>query len=260
VQRLGRLFEISAYAWLTFACSKPHASVNASDPVASEVSDSNEQEADDVAGVEGESDALPEDPLPGSSGNSAALLTAAMRVLETMSGTSYSHRTRVSNGEYDLDCSGFLDYLLARVNPPALAELRSLSVKRPLAKHYVAVLALAEPKQHWSRVPSVAALAPGDLIAWDKPDDVTSSNTGHVMLVFAAARLEGDRKWTVPIIDSSASPHGAQDARHTRHTTGIGRGTIVLETDANGSPVAYRWSPGKASRRHETHIELGRIR
>ncbi len=223
-----------------------------------ETGDSTEQESR-IAGTEGDPDTLPEASAFGAAGDSVALLAEAVRVLETMSASSYSHRTHISNGEYDVDCSGFVDWLLGRVNKAALAELQSLSVKRPLAKHFVAMLATAQPKVHWSRVLTVSELASGDLIAWDKPADVISSNTGHVMLVAAKPRFERAGRWAIPIIDSSASAHGARDARHASHATGIGRATIVLETSAGGEPIAYHWSTAKTSLRHDTRLVLGRI-
>jgi len=213
-----------------------------------------------VVGVEGDLDTVPEEPALAEVGDSAALLGAATRVLETMTGSRYAHHTQIGGGEYDVDCSGFVDYLLARVNAPALAELRSLSVKRPLAKHFVAVLASETPKRHWSRVPTVAELTPGDLIAWDKPADVISTNTGHVMIVAAAPELVQEARWKVSIVDSSASPHGSHDARHASQTTGIGRGAIILEIGSNGEPIAYHWSIAKTSPRHDTRIVLARIR
>lgn len=226
--------------------------------MAAEVTDPTEREGP-VAGTEGDPDTVPEASGSNAAGDSAALLAEAERVIETMSASSYSHRTRIANGEYDVDCSGFVDWLLGRVNPLALAELKSLSVKRPLAKHFVAMLTSDVPKVHWSRVPAVSELVPGDLIVWDKPVDVISTNTGHAMLVAGKPRLERDSRWTIPVIDSSASAHGSRDARHAHHATGIGRGTIVLETSARGEPIAYHWSTAKTSLRHDTRIVLGRI-
>lgn len=258
VNRSVSFLALLSCASLPLACSKPSAPVAAVDPVASEAEAADGEER--VSGVEGEPDTVPEPSAASGAGNSAALLAEATRVLGSMSSSTYSHHTHVEQGQYDVDCSGFVDWLLGQVNPPALAELRALSVKRPLAKHFVAVLGSATPKVHWSRLLTVAELAPGDVIAWEKPADLTSSNTGHVMIVAEPAQLERENRWTIPIIDSSASPHGSSDARRAAHATGIGRGSVVLETSASGEPVAYHWSRAKRSLRHETRIVLARLR
>lgn len=264
VLRFGSFLLLSGVAFA--ACKRPSAPVSQGmvppESAAGEhgASRDNDEKDAPVSGVEGDPDGVPDDPAPATGGaGSAALLAEATRVLRSMSGTRYSHHTHIAGGEYDVDCSGFVDYLLTSVNPPALAELRAQSgVKRPLAKHFVLVLDSAVAKQHLSRVARIQDLGPGDLIAWDLPADVRSTNTGHVMLVASMPEQLSGKRWSVPIIDSSASPHGLHDARHTDNTTGIGSGTIVLEVGADGAPVAYHWSPAKSSPRHETSIVFGR--
>jgi len=218
-----------------------------------------------VAGTEGEAD----DPTfpavagaPGAAGahDGAALVAEASRVVSTMTSSSYSHKTHIDGTTYDVDCSGFVDYLLSRVAPAALGELRAATVKRPLAKHFVTFFQTT-PRAggHWKRVAHVSELAPGDVLAWKKPAELTSSNTGHVMVVAAAPEHRGGGVWTVPIFDSTAAPHGKSDARKAAHATGVGRGAVLVEVDAAGAPVAYFWSDGKKSRRHATEIALGRL-
>ncbi len=55
-----------------------------------------------------------------------------------------------------------------------------------------------------------------------------------------------------------AAPHGKHDARKQAHTTGVGRGVVVLEADAAGAPVAYHWTEIHSSPSHSTKIALGR--
>lgn len=40
--------------------------------------------------------------------------------------------------------------------------------------------------------------------------------------------------------------------------SGVGRGTIVLEADPAGHPVAFRWAPGAGYHEHATTIVLAR--
>ena len=213
-----------------------------------------------VPGQEGDPDALEVVPATDAARDGAGLLAEAEHISSTMSGTSYSHRTRVEGGVYDVDCSGFVDYLLGRVSPAALGELRGATVRRPLAKHFVQFLEALPKSEHWQRVARVSDLEPGDVVAWLKPVDVTSTNTGHVMVVAGRAERRASGGFVVPIIDSSAAPHGKRDPRQRAGTTGIGRGEIVLEVDESGAPLAYRWSSSKGSPRHETAIVLGRVR
>lgn len=175
-----------------------------------------------------------------------------------MTHSTYSHKTRVQGTSYDVDCSGFVDVLLARVDPPGLEEVRAATVRRPLARHFVQFFR-APSGARWHAVGRVANLGPGNLLAWTKPADVTSSNTGHVMVVAGPPRASGGA-WVVPVIDSSASPHGRGDSRKAAHATGIGKGTVVLDVNPAGRPVGYRWSEWKKSRAHPTEIAMGRLR
>jgi hypothetical protein len=179
-----------------------------------------------------------------------------------MLSSSYAHRTDVDEalGRFDYDCSGFLSYALARANPAAYAALRSFATRRPRAKDFVTwITAGLAARSTWTRIPDVAHLAPGDVVAWMKPPGIESKNTGHVMIVDAAPRARSDREWVVPILDSSASAHGAGDTREATKASGLGRGTVVLVVDPAGKPLAYRWSEGPRSKLYETEIALGRV-
>lgn len=179
-------------------------------------------------------------------------------MLETMTASRYSHRTHIEGTVYDVDCSGFIDYLLGRADPPALDELRAATVRRPLAKHFVEFLFASTPRRTWVRIPRISDLAAGDIIAWTKPADVASTNTGHVMLVAGPLGQPQENVWSVPVIDSTAGAHGSRDAR--KGGSGVGRGTILVEADLSGVPVAYYWSEDRKSRRHSTEIVMGRLR
>ncbi len=249
---LGALLVTASLSWA--ACSKK--------PVPSSAVDVKEAAAETepaVSGREGDPDTLEVSAASGAVGNGAGLLAEAEQILSTMRATSYSHRSHVAGGRYDVDCSGFVDYLLGRVSPAALAELRAATVRRPLAKHFVQLFQAPLEPQHWRRVARVSELEPGDLVAWLKPADVTSTNTGHVMVVAGRPEPGAGARFVIPIIDSSAAPHGKHDARKAAHATGIGRGSIVLEADASGAPIAYHWTDAQASPRHETTIVLGRV-
>jgi hypothetical protein len=114
----------------------------------------------------------------------------------------------------------------------------------------------------WQRVGRVEDLRPGDVVAWLKPADSRSKNTGHTVIVHGPVVSDPGRPgaFLVPIADSTARPHVPGDARATAHETGLGLGEIVLVADAAGAPVGFRWSRGQKSREKSTTIALGRLR
>jgi hypothetical protein len=192
---------------------------------------------------------------------SPGLLAEAERILAAARETTYSHHTHIDErtGRYDVDCSGFVGYLLRRAAPGARRELVAATVHRPLARHFVELVERLPSRdaRRWRRIERVADLRPGDLIAWLRPADSHSRDTGHVMVVagLPAARRGGV---DVPIIDASALRHGRGDPRAAGAASGVGRGTIVLETDPAGHPVAFRWAPGAGYHEHVTTIALAR--
>jgi hypothetical protein len=214
-------------------------------------------------GQEGEDGALAVRGSGAACTGSAALLAEVDRIVNRARASTYSHTTRVDEAaaRYDLDCSGLVDYALARVCPDVFATLRAASTQRPLAKHFVAFLGGLQPGEtrgRWRRVEKAAALSPGDVVAWLKPSDVTSKNTGHVMVVRAPVSANRGEV-TVPIIDSTSVRHGTDDTRSAAKTTGVGAGTIHLLVDEAGAASGYRWSNGKKARNHATTVALGRV-
>jgi len=196
-----------------------------------------------------------------------ALLSEANRELNLMKTSTYSHKTQVdeSIGQFQYDCSGFLNYALAHSVPEALRSLQKATVRRPLAKHFVRFITSLPPGKvvgRWRRVERVTDLAPGDIIAWIKPPGMVSDNTGHVMIVRAAIQRHPKRsnEIIIPIIDSTASRHGHNDSRHKAAGTGLGTGSVVLVVDDAGKAIGYRWSRSKNSRKHTTKLVLARLK
>lgn len=134
-------------------------------------------------------------PAAAPGGARLALLAEVRRELATMTDTGYQHKTDLDDGEggFYFDCSGFVDYALAHSLPADLKALPITTSTGPLAKDFenhfraaaagtadgTAGSAAAGP---WRAVPTVAELRPGDVIAWLKPADVRSRNTGHVLV------------------------------------------------------------------------------
>ena len=233
-----------------------------SEPAAAAVEDG--QEPTSETGTEGDEPDLPAAPphtRPSARG-AAAMAAEAARQIAAMKTSAYTHHTSIdeASGRFDYDCSGLVDYALVNIAPEAFAELRQATVKRPLAKHFVTFFA-GNPAGRWKRVVRVVDLVPGDILAWLKPADVTSKNTGHVMIVREAPRRDAKRadEIVVPIYDSTSIRHGSGDSRTATHGTGLGTGEVLLLVDARGAPLRYRWSRGSAAHEHVTTIAMGHL-
>lgn len=212
---------------------------------------------DDVAGEEVDG------PLPWAEVRSSGLLAEAERELQVVRESTYTHQLHIDEGRgrFDYDCSGFVGYALSRVDPQALRAVRDVPGSRPLAKHFEAFFSHLSPlgAGRWQPVRRVDALAPGDVIAWKRPAESTSKNTGHVVLVAGPPLARSAHELVVPIIDSTAAPHGRGDSREPRHATGLGQGAIVLQVDDAGRPTGFRWTV-RSHRLWETEISMGHLR
>ena len=203
---------------------------------------------------------------PPSTKGSALLASEARREVAAMISSRYQHTTLVdeSVGTFDYDCSGFVDYALGRVVPDALTVLQTASSPRPLAadfESFFAAISAGSAKGRWRSVGRATDLVPGDVVAWVRPADVTSSNTGHVMIVREAPTPNPKRvdEVLVPITDSTSTPHGPADSRSAAGTDGLGTGTIGLLVDGAGVPLGYRWTGGYSSHDELTAVALGHL-
>lgn len=193
------------------------------------------------------------------------LLNEAQRELATMQSSHYQHRTDVneSKGVFNYDCSGFVDYALQKVAPEAYAEIpiSKPSSQRPLAQDFYNLFARSTTRTaYWQRVTKVDRLQSGDIVAWLRPPENDSNNTGHVMIIASQPRINPDRadEILIPVIDSTSSPH-ANDTRR-QGKTGLGRGTIGAIFNSQGEAIAYRWRGGQSKQAQATEIAFGRLR
>ncbi|HEX4356879.1 MAG TPA: hypothetical protein VH141_05130 [Pseudonocardia sp.] len=214
-------------------------------------------------------------PNDGRGDASTALLSQVRAELAAMRRTGYQHTTdvRPATGEYYYDCSGLLDYALARSAPADLEALPITTSVRPLAEdfeHHLTAVAQGGVQGSaqgsvqgsadgpWQPVRAASELRPGDVVSWLKPPTSTSTNTGHVMVVDQAATRNPARptEWLVKVIDSTTGPH-AQDSR-SQGTDGLGTGTIGLQVDDSGAPTGFYWQGGVTAQPTLTQIALGR--
>ena len=103
---------------------------------------------------------------------------------------------------------------------------------------------------------TIGAIEAGDVLAMTYTDPAQHHGaTGHVMIVRSVpvssgslpAGPPGSTGYTVEVIDSTSTPHGATDWRAKNAGQGLGYGTFVLYANAAGAIVASRWSPSDSS-------------
>ena len=190
----------------------------------------------------------------------------SMRVLgkiaASLEESEYSHAPFVNEkrGIYRFDCSSMVQWVLRRSAPTAAAAVAWKLEGRPLARDFqrrIARAPTAKPNNGWRRIARVRDALPGDVIAWLKPEEIDSPNTGHVAFVVLPPVLAPgyDNAYLVRIADSTSLLHD-DDTRIGR--SGFGLGTILVVTDPNtDAPVAYGWV-GLKWRAFETSVAIGR--
>jgi hypothetical protein len=125
---------------------------------------------------------------------SQTLADAAAETLGSIKETHYQHKTHVDKaaGVIDLDCSGFVDYLLKRIAPDQYNQLPiEAGHTRPRAEVYYEFFAglTQTPKPGWESVQHFSDLRKGDIIAWKKEAAAQESgDTGHVFLRLSTRR------------------------------------------------------------------------
>jgi hypothetical protein len=199
------------------------------------------------------------------------LIAESTRQQRAMTTTSYRHRSHIdeASGTFEYDCSGFVAYALLNAAPDALARVPVGPKGRPRAEEFVTYFAGLEANDPFEPVRRASDIAPGDIIAWLRPEDVNNTNTGHIAIVLdrlgiaapssAAAKIGGARELLFRVVDSTEAPHG-DDVRDRYTMTGLGTGTIGLVVDGSDTPIGYRWKGGESPRAHATMIAVARLR
>jgi hypothetical protein len=173
------------------------------------------------------------------------MLVEAEAIVAGMKQTTYDHTTLIdeSTGTYDVDCSGFTNFVIQQAVPPAFTELAQATSPRPYAaecaRFFVALPTAGSGS--WHPVTIAMNLVPGDVVAWVEPPTLNSTDTGHTAVV-ALAPVAGKNEVDVKIIDSTLTPHGATDPRAIDGTTGVGEGTMAITVDGTGAATGYRWA------------------
>jgi hypothetical protein len=170
----------------------------------------------------------------------------ALRILENTRHTKYQHDIFIDEvtGTYNVDCSGFVSYILGRVAPAHLNLIPTDgTVSRQLAQDYHKFFSLlpTEATDGWRQILSLPDARRGDLIAWPLPPP--NPDTGHVFVVAADPIPVADQILAIMAYDASDILH-YDDSRGNgpgQFPTGVGSGTFHLEINSAGLPVAFQF-------------------
>lgn len=183
-------------------------------------------------------------------------------VRETLQETRYQHHraVRVRRGEYFFDCSGMVQWVLSRVSRRAALDLDE--GQRPLAIHFVRRIQRAPTGRFhggWRRIERMSDVRPGDVFAWERPEDFRSRNTGHVGFVIRPPeRVAGSRVYAVRVADASRYTH-QDDTRPWPGPGGFGHGTLAFVVDERDRPIGYAWRGLESRGYRETDVVFGRV-
>lgn len=223
---------------------------------------------------------LAELPVPWDATPALAVIRGAWDNART---TSYQAITHVdeSTGTYQFDCSGFAQWVLKQSHPEAARWVARGLPHRPLARNFqsrIAKIAADKPRGGWARIERVAEIQPGDVLAWVKPREIKSVNTGHVVFAMLPPRplTPGSNTYLLRVADATRLWH-VDDTRNWRGNTanrrvpvgldtadespndqGLGFGTMSIVADpTTGRPTAYGWVATEW-RTFDTQIAIGR--
>ena len=172
----------------------------------------------------------------------------AIRILENTRQTNYQHNLVIdeATGTYDVDCSGFVSYILGRVAPKHLSFVPMQNGEtRLLAQDYYNLFSSLpnETANGWRQILYLRDARPGDLIAWALAPP--NEDTGHVFVVAADSVALDANTMAVNAYDASDILH-YDDSRGPgkQFQTGAGSGTFHIQVDEAGRPVAFQFGPG----------------
>ena len=204
----------------------------------------------------------------------ANTLASAYYEWNDMRCSEYTHHYRWQPPNYYYyDCVGFTGYTTSVADPTAWSSVRQALhiapgyVPTPLHFEEFFNSLSSTPQAGWQAVPNVGAIQPGDILAWQPalPDGQPNlAGVGHsVMPLVTPQPIPGsdNTRWEVVIMDSTAGGHGPDDTRKPStplsernapiltksgsvEASGLGIGTIALDTDAAGNVTGVEWNVG----------------
>jgi hypothetical protein len=229
---------------------------------------------------------------------------------DTKQGNSSAASVRKKDGKFiiETDCSGWVSYNLQQreLESPWYKAIQAYQssmptekgAKYPRANVYQAYFASLSESQPFVRVPTLAEVRPGDILAWclgshcKNPTSPTKAkDTGHVMIVLSEPlQLDDSHHAFLLVLDSSSVAHwsfedlpqevkgvyrdvgllyrGFPQVREQpmkgnppKPTGGVGAGFILFGTDAHGAISSFQFDKGdKVKTTHEgIQFSVGRL-
>jgi hypothetical protein len=186
--------------------------------------------------------------------------SAAEAILLAVRHTVYQHETfvDVATGTYDMDCSGYVGYVLERIAPRHYMTIPAVG-NRPLAFEFYDRFSTLPVggADGWRPIDALVNARRGDIVAWKSDLLEPGFNTGHVLIVVDDPQALGDSVVAVRAYDSSNILH-YDDTRGRggdSPATGLGEGTIQFRYTASG--LEFQFGPRDAY--HECPLAIGRL-
>jgi len=195
-------------------------------------------------------------------GEPAWIAAEAQRIVENARYSTYQPESYIDEpaGIFDVDCSGFVAYVLERIAPDRLREIpKRPGENRPRACEYFEFFDSLKPGDipGWQRVDTVLQCKRGDLVAWREPE-ILGESSGHVLMVAGEPEIRDDGVVAVPVYDSAIVPH-FDDSRQAggTHNTGVGMGILLFQVDGDGRAMGETFGPSEVFRKHA--VALARV-
>jgi hypothetical protein len=190
------------------------------------------------------------------------LANQALLILENTQQTKYTHDIYIdeTTGTYNVDCSGFVSYILTLVAPNHLSLIPMQSGEtRLLAQDYYNFFSSLpnETTNGWRQILYLRDVRRGDLIAWALPPP--NPDTGHIFVVAEKPVPLDANTMAVMAYDASDIFH-YDDSRGPgpgQFLTGVGSGTFHIGINSSGAPVSFQFDAGDPV--VQNGIAIGRI-
>lgn len=174
----------------------------------------------------------------------------------------YTHDTHVEveTGTYDMDCSGFVGYVLELLAREQYATIHNGGgVHGPLAVDFYNHFAALPPEGAggWVPIRPLAQALRGDIVAWKRDIPTKGDATGHVFVVADEPVVFDDGVVAVSVYDSSDVIH-YEDSRGQggdSPATGVGSGNIHFRY-VEGR-IQFQFDGG--DKFHDAPVSIGRI-
>jgi len=188
--------------------------------------------------------------------DSPLLLKAQTVFREIHSGKATSKYSHANQVLYEMNCYGFLNYLIQETSPEAFREILTAMEElkettppsvdgMPCPFNYAAALKHQKLK-HWEMMKQIEEVQPGDILIYLPPNfepqesfEIGQKPPRIHMMVVERVFPSKENLFHFSIIDCTRIPHNRIDDTRYPKKSGIGRSSLFLEK--RGDDFALRW-------------------